>query len=329
VTEPDLSVITVTHNGADMAVRTLASARAAAGGLAVEWHVVDNGSRDGTPGRIGRAFADVSVIRRPNLGFAAANNFALERARGRYVLLLNPDVEIASGTLAELVRAMDERPDVGIAGVVQLDPEGRVQPSNWRFPSAARQLGEALFARRIRLLRALQEADLDERRSAAEWSPDWITGSFLIVRRAAYASVGPLDPRFFLYSEETDWCRRFRDAGWDVRHLPVVSIVHHHGAGAQPALVAQLTYSKRLYAAKHLGRPQRAAFMVALALRHLIRVPLFAVVGLVRPAARTRRRAEAQGLAVALGCATPSLTRRRDARLAAARAGAGAHPGAR
>jgi N-acetylglucosaminyl-diphospho-decaprenol L-rhamnosyltransferase len=321
---PDLSVITVTHNGGEMAVRTLASARAATGALAVEWQVVDSGSQDGTPGRLSRAFADVSVIRRPNLGFAAANNLALERARGRYVLLLNPDVEIAEGTLAELVRAMDERPEVGIAGVIQRDADGRVRPSNWRFPSAVRQLGEALFARRIRLLRQLQEADLDERHSAGEWSPDWITGSFLIVRRAAYATVGPLDPRFFLYSEETDWCRRFRDAGWDVRHLPVVSVVHHHDAGAQPELVAQLSYSKRLYAAKHLGRAHRAAFVAALVLRHLIRVPLFAVIGLARPAARTRLRAEALGLGVALGRATPSLTRQRDAVLAAG----GAHPGA-
>ena len=110
---PDVSVIVVTHNGREMALTTLRSARAASAGIEVEWFVVDAGSSDGTADAIEREFADVRVFREANNGFAASNNVALAQARGRYVLLLNPDVEIRSGTLADLVEAMDARPRAG------------------------------------------------------------------------------------------------------------------------------------------------------------------------------------------------------------------------
>src|SRR5918998_1055209 len=110
---PDLSVIVVTFNGRDMALTTLRSARAAAGAASVEWIVADSGSTDGTPEAIERAFPDVLVLRGENRGFAAGNNRGLAVATGRHVLLLNPDVEIRSGTLEELVAAMDARPAIG------------------------------------------------------------------------------------------------------------------------------------------------------------------------------------------------------------------------
>ena len=107
---PDLSVITVTHNGREMALRTLRSALGAAGAASIEWLVVDAGSSDGTPDAIERELDQVRVLRRDNRGFAASNNVALERARGRYVLLLNPDVEIHSGTLSTSPRRTRPRP---------------------------------------------------------------------------------------------------------------------------------------------------------------------------------------------------------------------------
>ena len=110
---PDLSVIVVTHGGMDLALTTLRSARSARGPIDVEWLVVDSGSTDGTPDAIEREFPDMDVVRGPNVGFAAGNNQALRRARGRYVLLLNPDVELLKGTLADVVSALDERPGGG------------------------------------------------------------------------------------------------------------------------------------------------------------------------------------------------------------------------
>jgi N-acetylglucosaminyl-diphospho-decaprenol L-rhamnosyltransferase len=305
-TRPDLSVVVVTHDGRELALATLRSATQAVGELAVEWHVVDSGSTDGTPEAIAGSWPSMALTRLANVGFAAASNVALRTARGRYVLLLNPDVEIVSGTFAALVRALDARPEVGVASVVQRAPDGGLIPSICRDPSPARQLGEALGASRLRLLRGLQEPELDAGAYDAERSADWLLGALLIVRRETLAVVGGLDERFFLYSEETDWCWRARVAGWDVRHLPLMTIVHHAGRSERPDLFAQRTHSKLLFARKHLSRVSRVAFRAALAVRHALRTAVLAPVAAARPARRARFQAEAAALGIVLGLRGPA-----------------------
>jgi GT2 family glycosyltransferase len=298
--------VVVTYNGRAMALRTLESVRAATGDIVADWIVVDNGSTDGTPEAIEAAHPEVEVRRRPNRGFAAGNNAGLVDARGRYVLLLNPDVEAHVGTLADVVALMDARPEVGAAGVVQRASSGEVFPSAWRFPSPARQWGEALAARRWPVMRQLQEADVDASNYAREHDVDWITGSFLVVRREVVEAVGPMDERFFLYNEETDWCLRIHQAGWAIRHLPQVEVVHHHGNGIQPALTAHLAHSKRMYAEKHFSAAGQRGFLAALATRHAIRWAAFALLGLSgRERWRTRATAERVGLRVVLGRHVP------------------------
>jgi N-acetylglucosaminyl-diphospho-decaprenol L-rhamnosyltransferase len=302
---PDLSVIVVTHNGRDMAVATLHSARANLGAISCQWLVVDNGSSDGTPDAIEAAFSDVRVFRAENRGFAAGNNVALPHATGRYVLLLNPDVEIEHGTLAELVEALDRRPEVGMASVLQQATDGRLLPSIRRFPTPARNFGEAFGAPRLRALGHLQELDTDLDRYSQERSVDWLVGAFLIARSTAIEQVGPLDEGFFLYSEEIDWCRRFRQRGWDVRHLPLMTITHHEGDNKRPDMVAQLGHSRRRFAYKHFSWPRAVAIHAALVLGHLVRLTVMAPAALLRPALRRRARAEAWGLAVLCGAAPP------------------------
>ena len=301
----DLSVIVVTYNGRELALATLRSAMASAGGVDVQWIVVDNGSSDGTPDAIEREIPQVTVLRGENRGFAAGNNVGLARARGRYVLLLNPDVEIARGTLADLVRAMDERPLVGLASVVHRGADGRLQPSIRRFPSVARDIGEALFAARWRVLRTFQELEIRPEAYEEERSVDWVVGAFLMARSEAVAEVGPMDERFFLYSEEVDWCYRFRAAGWDVRHLPSMAIVHHAGRRDRGDLMAQLAYSRKLFAQKHFGALKSRGIRAALALGHMLRLLLLTPRALGRPAARERMRAERAALAVVLGISGP------------------------
>ena len=302
---PDLSVLVVTHGDLELALGTLRSARAATGPIEVEWLVGDSGSTDGTPDAIERTWPDMQVLRLPNVGFAAANNAVLERARGRYVLLLNPDVEIADGTFAELVAALDDRPAVGAASVVQQAADGTLQPSIRRFPSPLRQLGEALFAERWPVLRGVQECERDLSTYERERSADWLVGAFLVVRREALDDVGPLDDRFFLYSEEKDWCYRLRQAGWDVRHMPVMRIIHHTGRHARADLAAQLSYAKLLFAQKHFSRSTVLAMRAALGLRHAIRLALLAPAALLLPRLRPRSVAERSALAVTLGVAPP------------------------
>jgi N-acetylglucosaminyl-diphospho-decaprenol L-rhamnosyltransferase len=281
---PDLSVVVVSHNGRDVALETLRSAHASSGPIDVEWFVVDSGSSDGTPDAIEAEFPDVTLLRHGNIGFAAGNNVALPRASGRYVLLLNPDVSIQKGTFAGLVAALDAQPDVGAASVVQLHADGSLQRSIRRYPSARRALAEALFAHHTPLGRRLGEVEERDSEYRRDRDADWLVGAFLIMRREAATAVGLLDERFFLYSEETDLCRRIRDLGWRLRHLTVMEVTHYGSGSYRPQLAAQLSHSKALYGEKHLGRAGSAAQRGALALGHAVR--------LVGARARVRRRPE-------------------------------------
>jgi GT2 family glycosyltransferase len=304
---PDLSVIVVTHNGREMALTTLRSAHAAVGEASVEWLVVDAGSTDGTPDAIEGEFEQMRVFRRGNRGFAASNNVALDQAQGRYVLLLNPDVEIRSGTFDELVAAMDARSELGLASVVQRGTDGELQPSIRRFPSPLRSLGESLFAAYWPIFRGAQELETRPAQYEREGSAEWLVGAFLIARREAMQAVGPMDERFFLYSEEIDWCYRFWQAGWPVAHLPVMTITHHSGGRSRGDLMAQLSHSRLLFAAKHYGPARRVGIRAALALGHLVRIAVFGVAALIRPAQLERVRAERAGLRVILGLSAPPL----------------------
>jgi hypothetical protein len=304
-TRPDLSIIVVTHNRPELAITTLRSAKAAMGDLTVEWIVIDSGSSDGTPDAIETAFKDVHVLREQNIGFAAANNRGLLDAKGRYVLLLNPDVETISGTFEELVATLDSQEGIGVASVIQNSADGSLQYSVRRFPSPWLALGEAVAAARWTPLRRWRE---EESRTAVyhgETPADWLVGAFLIARAEALADVGPLDERFFLYSEETDWCYRFHQAGWTVAHLPVMSVIHHTGHAPGPDLSAQQSYAKILFARKHYGRARSSAIRADLALRHALRAAGGAALSPVRGEWGERAATERHALAVVLGLAKP------------------------
>ncbi len=302
--QPDLSIAIVAHNGRDRVLQTVRSALAATGDVNVELIVVDNGSTDGTASAV-EQLGLARVIRNGNTGFAAGNNLALRYARGRYTLLLNPDVDISEGSFDELVQALDERPEVGAASVVQRSPDGQILHTINRFPTPLRDLGEALFAHRFRVTRRLQQAVTSTADYAREQPADWVVGAFLIVRTEAVSRVGPLDERFFLYSEETDWCLRLWRAGWQVRHLPVMTIVHHEGGYTRPELAAQLSHSKILFARKHRGAGGAFATRCALALRHGLRLLAGTPAAVYRPNARTRLACEARALAVVVGVSSP------------------------
>ncbi len=297
--QPDLSVIVVTHGRPELALSTLRSAHAAAEGLELQWLVVDSGSTDDTPEQIERAFPHVQLLRCENIGFAGANNRALALADGRYVLLLNPDVEIVSGTLAELVATLDARPEVGVASVIQQGSDEQLQFSIRRYPSALRAFGEALALP----WPSSREEERVASRYREEGEADWLVGAFLIARAEVVRAIGGLDERFFLYSEETDWCYRARAAGWEVRHLPQMRVTHHTTPSTRADLVAQLSYAKLLFARKHYRLGRRTAIRAALAVRHLLRVLALAARPWTRP--EERLAAERRALAVVTGVAPP------------------------
>ena len=285
----DVCAIVVSHNSGRWLGPALSSLFAHAGELDLDVVVVDNGGD--CSGELAAArFDGVRAIRCENRGFAHANNRGLATADARYLLLLNPDTETIDGTLAGLVAYMDAHPRVGVAGCRQLDGDRRLCPTARRFPGVGRALGEAIGPERVPFgVSRLGECELDPDRYEREFPCDWISGSFLIVRREALDSAGPLDERFFFYSEEVDLCLRVKRAGWEVHHLPDLTIVHHGGStDSSPRLESQLAFARRQYAAKHFGRPRRAAYVSALALRHLMRWAAFALRGDERRAAAHR-----------------------------------------
>jgi N-acetylglucosaminyl-diphospho-decaprenol L-rhamnosyltransferase len=269
----DLAIVIVSTNEAHWLQRCLSTVFDRAGGAKLDVIVVDNSSTDGTHELVELSFPKARVVSSPNRGFAYGNNRGIEQASARYVLLLNPDTEVIEGTFAELVELLDARPQVGLVGVRQVTADGTLWPTIRRFPSVARALGEALLSERWPVRPSWAgERVLDQGAYEREGECDWTSGSFMLARREALLSAGLLDERFFIYSEEPDLCLRIKRAGWQVRHLPQMTIVHHAGkGGVRPRMIAQDAYTRKQYAHKHFGRVYRGLFVSALAIRHAIR----------------------------------------------------------
>ncbi|HTV21941.1 MAG TPA: glycosyltransferase family 2 protein [Polyangiaceae bacterium] len=299
----DVAIVVISTNEAHWIEPCLATVYEHAGDATLQVLVVDNESTDGTRELVQSRFPRAQVVSSVNRGFAHGNNRGLERAHARYMLLLNPDTEIVDGTFGELVASMDARPRVGLAGVRQINGDGRLLHTIRRFPSASRSFGEALFSEHWPIHPAWSgERVLDDGVYEREVACDWTSGSFMLARREALLGAGLLDERFFLQSEEPDLCLRIKRAGWEVRHLPQMTIIHHAGkAGVQPRMVAQDAYSRKQYAQKHFSRAHRVLYLSAIGLRHAIR----AVTGEADSAASDSRR---EGARLAL----TTLTGRRE-----------------
>ncbi len=272
----DLAVIVVSANSARWLDACLSSVYEHAGDIALDVVVADNASTDGTQELVGRRFPAARVVACENRGFAFGNNRAFLTVDAPFVLFLNPDTELLEGTLAAVVEALVRRPDVGLIGVRQVDATGAVAPTIRRFPSVTRTMFETLGSERLPLHAPwLGERELRPGQYEREVDCDWTSGSFMLARREAIESAGLMDERFFLYCEEPDLCLRMKQAGWKIRHVPTMTILHHgHGDRWQARFLAQEAYSRRLYMAKHFSLPRRIAGMAALAVGYAARAAL-------------------------------------------------------
>jgi GT2 family glycosyltransferase len=286
----DLAVVIVSTNEARWLTPCLSTLFEHVGSIDVNVVVADNESTDGTRELVERDFPDARVVTCENRGFSHANNRGVMTTDARYVLFLNPDTEILEGSLDELVAAMDARPEVGLAGVRQVTADGSLFPTVRRFPNALRLLGDALGAERLPLRpHWIGERETDLSRYGSELSCDWTSGSFMLARREALESAGYLDERFFIYSEETDLCLRMKRAGWEVRHLPTMTILHHaEKAGINPKMTAQDVYTRMQYARKNFSPLHRFVYLGVIALRYLLRLLPVGADGRVRAAASRR-----------------------------------------
>lgn len=223
---PDVSIIIVSWNTADLLAACLRSLRDV--DVSAEILVVDNGSTDGSVERVRREFPDVRLIAQAaNTGFARANNAGLAAARGRFLLLLNPDTELRRGALRSLVDGMRREPRVGIAGPPLWNPDGSPQPSVQTFPT----LGSELL-RQTMLHRALPGRLRREARRRDTRAVEVVSGAALCIRRECLESIGPLDEGIFMFYEDTDWCYRAHESGWEIRFVDGPGVVHHKGAAS-------------------------------------------------------------------------------------------------
>ncbi len=292
-----VALVVVTYNSRDLIDGFLKALPAAVEGLDVRLVAVDNASTDGSAAAIAGAAPGATVVRLDeNRGYAAGLNAGIRVAADvDAVLVLNPDIRLGPGSVRRLLDATDG-PGVGIAVPRVVDPTGELFPSLRRDPSVRRALGEALLGGdRAGRLDGWGEMITDPTVYSRPLRVDWAVGAAMLVTRDCLEAVGDWDESLFLYSEETDYCIRAREKGFDVLYEPGAQVVHIGGeAHVSPRLWALLTVNRvRLYRRRH-GRLRSFAFRFAViineALRALAgrRVSRAALVALVTPRREVR-----------------------------------------
>ncbi|HLY12375.1 MAG TPA: glycosyltransferase [Planctomycetota bacterium] len=236
----NVSVIVVNFNGGEWTPACLDSIP-----RGVETVVVDNGSRDGSADAIGEKYPWVTLLRNSsNLGFARAVNRGIEASHGRYVCLLNNDARLSPDTLSTLAAYLDAHPDAGMAAPQLLHEDGRKQHSFDNCPSLA-----TAFLNKS-LLRLLSPGKYPSKRQEVQEPRDVesVIGACMMVRRDLIDRIGPLDERYFLFLEETDWCLRSWKAGARVVFVPASTVVHLQGKTRDQARVrGRIEYTRSLF----------------------------------------------------------------------------------
>ena len=263
--QPDVTVVGVTGNALPWLEQCLDSVRGR------DVVVVDHGSTDGTLDLVRERFPDVRIVEQENLGFGGGNNRGIAETDAPWVLLLNSDAWFADDDgLARLLAFAAERPDAAVVGPRLRNTDGSLQRSVRGFPTLWGLATEYLFLRKLRpgsrLLNPLYAGGFDHE-SVRE--ADYLYGACLLVRRAAVEEVGGLDEDFFMFSEETEWCYRFRQAGWSVVFAPVADVVHVGGASHGGKLFRENVRGHLRFLAKHRGvaYAERARRLLRVALR--------------------------------------------------------------
>lgn len=290
----DCSIVIVNWNTVQMLDECIASILANSSGFTSELIVVDNASTDNSVEMVQRKYSGVVLIKNEkNLGFAAANNQAIAIAKGVYVLLLNSDTIICGDVLRNSVLYMNQNTEVGAMGCRVLNTDGSMQPTCSNFPSIINlmlltsglwKLSWPSFFDRYQLRRwdRLSERDVEV-----------ISGCYLLTRRTVIQEIGLLDENFFFFGEETDWCRRMRNANWKLRFAPVGQIIHHGGGS-----VRKLSYQRDLMLSsamvklhlKYSGKPSAIAVWAIVNTFNISRAAFWTLVSLVTRSAKAQER---------------------------------------
>lgn len=290
----DVSIIVVNWNTEELLRECLTSIYEKASDVDFEIIVVDNASTDGSAEMVEKEFPRVVLIENSeNKGFAAANNQGIKIAKGRYILLLNSDTLVLDETIDKVVSFTDNNPDAAVVGCRVLNPNKTLQLTCFMFPSILN-----MFLSSSYLYKLFPRSKFFGREQMTWWARndirevDVVTGCFMLVRHEVVEQVGLMDEQFFMYGEETDWCYRFKKAGWKVMFAPVCETIHLGGqstAQKSREMIVELRLSILKFIKKHHNwfKYKIACFLVNIFF--LVRIPIWVCVALL--SAKRRRRA--------------------------------------
>lgn len=239
---PKVTFVTVCYRTPGLIRQLLKGCEDAHFSFPYEYLLVDNAAGDGTGAMVREQFPWVTVIDAPgNVGFGAGNNIAFQRARGEYVMLVNPDLTVFPGEMEKLIAFADAHPDIGLVGPMLLNPDRGLQRSFHRFPSPLipilrrTMLGRTAWGAKKIDAYLMRDAD-----ASVVQDVDGLFGAAILIRRKALDAIGPFDERFFMYFEDVDFCRRAWQAGWRVCYAPVATFVHYHQRESEVKRIWQL-----------------------------------------------------------------------------------------
>jgi GT2 family glycosyltransferase len=290
----DASIIIVNWNTRDLLADCLESIAANAPTYSYEIIVVDNASADDSVAMIKARFPHIALIENSgNPGFAQANNQAINRSSGRYILLLNPDTVVLPDALDNLIAFMDRHPHAGAAGSRLFSADGSLQASCYPYPTLFRELWRLFH---MDAIHPIAEYDMGRWSVDAPREVEAIQGSCFMLRREALDQVGLLDENFFMYSEEVDLCLRIRQGGWPLYWVPQSRVIHYGGQSSKlvaDEMFLQLYRGKVQYFRKHTKPLKVALYKLVLLAAASARVAVAPIAWLERPSKRARHLAQA------------------------------------
>jgi GT2 family glycosyltransferase len=300
-----LSVIVVSYNTKKLLKQCLDSVFKYTKSINFEVVVIDNASHDGSPAMVEKSFPQVKLIKsKKNLGFAAANNRGIKKARGRYILLLNSDIILRENSIKKMIGWMEKKKKVGISSCQLVHDDGSLQRTGGYFPDLLRIFNWMFFIDDLPFIKELikpfhphepQTGWLSSQYFQKQHFQDWVTGAFFLIRKEVVEQIDGLDEKFFMYVEELEFCYRAKKAGWRIAYVPLTKVVHlERKSGSQAGALLGEYRGLIYFYQKHKPAWQLFLLKILLKLGALLRVLIFGII----MADREKRKIYAQALAI-------------------------------
>lgn len=281
----NVSIIIVSYNTKDLLLKCLKSIYKFTNGVSYEVIVVDNNSEDGTVELIKKSKFKI-IQNDSNRGFGAANNQGIKIAKGKYVLLLNPDTELREDSISKMINWMDANPEVGISSCKLINMDGSIQPTGGFFPNIGRVFMWSTFLDDLPIVGGIFGSYHPKSGFyKTERSLDWVTGAFFLMRRELISDIRGFDEDYFLYVEEVDFCFRAKKSlpagrqAWGISYVPITSVKHEKGAsGTTEGMVTREMEGLKVFYGKHYTAIESILLRLLLLIGCLARIILFAII---------------------------------------------------